>query len=134
MIRAIFVVGSIWLCSQGYAQGIPEAEINIERLNKLRGKDNTMPVPRINLNPSLLRGANTIGETPVYVGSNALGEVYELPQDNMPMLKPYQLKENSMPGTQVRQQPHDAELSGRIPNAVSPRVYRFVPDDQPRKK
>jgi hypothetical protein len=134
MIRAIFVVGSIWLCSQGYAQGIPEAEINIERLNKLRGKENVVPVPGTNPNlQSLL--TNKIQElTPVFVGSNARGEVYELPQDNMPMLKPYQLKENSMPGTQVREQPHDAELSGRIPNAVSPRVYRFVPDDQPRKK
>lgn len=134
MIRVLFVVGSIWMCSQGLAQGVPEAEINIERLNKMRGKDKLVADPNSNLKLLSLPTKNIKELTPEFIGNNSLGEIYVLPQDNMPMLKPYQQRENAMPGTEVRKQPDEAELPGKIPNAISPKVYRFVPDNQPRKK
>jgi hypothetical protein len=134
MIRALFVVGSIWMCSHGIAQGVPEAEINIKKLNKLRGKENIVPVPGTNSNLQSLLTHKSQELSPVYVGSNARGEVYELPQDNMPMLKPYLPQENVMPGTEVRKQTDEADLPGKIPNSIRPKVYRFVPDNQPLKK
>lgn len=134
MIRALFVVGSIWMCSHGFGQGVPEAEIDIERLNKMRGKDKLVADPNSNQKlPSLLT-KNIKELTPEYVGNNSLGEIYVLPQDNMPMLKPYLQQENAMPGTQVRRQSDEADLPGKVPNAISPKVYRFVPDNQPPKK
>lgn len=134
MIRALFVVGSIWMCSLGFAQGVPEAEVNIERLNKMRGIDKLLADPNSNQKLPPLLTKNIKELAPEFVGNNSLGEIYVLPQDNMPMLKPYQHRENAMPGTEVRKQPDEADLPGKIPNAISPKVYRFVPDNQPRKK
>ncbi len=37
---------------------------------------------------------------PVFVKKNALGEVYRLPQDNMPLLKPFFDETRRMPGTE----------------------------------
>jgi hypothetical protein len=134
MWKLFFVFVSICFCSQSFSQGVPEAEINFKRLNKMMGKEDivSMPGTDVNLQPLLAPKRQTLA--PVFVGSNSRGDIYELPQDNMPMLKPHLQQENVMPGTGLRKQPDEADLQGKIPNAIIPKVYKFVPDNQPLKK
>jgi hypothetical protein len=131
MIRIIFVLAGTWACTQGFSQGNPEAAINLERLNKLRGNEKDIVVPWRGQNPV---AANVKILTPVFVGSNGLGEIYELPQDNMPMLKPYQQNENVMPGTEGQVRPETADKPGKIPNAIPPKIYRFIPNKPTQEK
>jgi len=53
-----------------------------------------------------------------YVSGNNLGDIYNFPQDNMRMLKPYVNVEAPMPGTQVTELQSQTNIPGKIPNAV----------------
>ena len=98
------------------AQGAPDGGIDLDRFNKLRGRPQALqgigrPVP-------VLPGPATPG--PEYAGSNGLGEIYILPQDNMPMLKPRLPQYNTIPIARLEEPSYDADAYGRIPNPLAP--------------
>ena len=62
--------------------------------------------------------------------TNTLGEVYVLPQDKMPMLKPFTNGANPMPGTLVQQEESNSTKVGKIPNAIPVQPYTFQRGNQ----
>ncbi|MCA0383852.1 MAG: hypothetical protein LCH58_16960 [Bacteroidetes bacterium] len=80
-------------CQVAFAQTAPIPEVNLDRYNKLRHQQQLAPLVQKRNQHQLPQGfpANIKQPNSVQLAlshTNALGEVYVLPQDKMPMLKP----------------------------------------------
>lgn len=120
------------------AQTSLSAEVNLDRYNKMRKQMQLAPLMEKRQQsqfpqgfPVNIKQPNTV-QLPL-AHANALGEVYVLPQDNMPMLKPFANSANPMLGTVVQQQENNASKAGNIPNAIPVQLYSFQPKNLPRK-
>ena len=122
-------------CKVTTAQTISNPEVNLDRYNKLRHQQQLAPLVQKRNQHQLPQGfpANIKQSNSVQLAlshTNALGEVYVLPQDNMPMLKPFANGTNPMPGTVAQQEDSKAITAGKIPNAVPVQPYTFQPNKQ----
>lgn len=122
-------------CQVAFAQTAPIPEVNLDRYNKLRQQQQLAPLVQKRNQHQLPQGfpANIKQPNSVQLPlshTNALGEVYVLPQDNMPMLKPFANGANPMPGTVALQEQSNAITAGKMPNAVPVQPYTFQPNKQ----
>lgn len=122
-------------CQVAFAQTASIPEVNLDRYNKLRHQQQLAPLVQKRKQHQLPQGfpANINQPNSVQLQlshTNALGEVYVMPQDNMPMLKPFANGANPMPGTVVQQEESNAIKAGKIPNAVQVQPYTFQPNKQ----
>lgn len=114
--------------SSAWAQLQPE--VNWERYNKIRRqqqKEATSPgLPWLrSVRPgSLPDTLNVALATPSLKrqGSNAYGDVYALPQDNMPLLKPQAAGAALIP---LLMPTADSSAAGQIPNGLRVQRYQF---------
>lgn len=117
------------LVEETKAQLIQQDGVNIDRYNKIRKQQQPIPQPK---------GLQQLPWQQMLVQlthshSNASGDVYLLPQDNMPMLKPYVNGESIMPTLSFPEQPTPAEGAGKIPNALRLKGYQWGGNDPQRR-
>ncbi|MCU0334476.1 MAG: hypothetical protein MUF62_05415 [Chitinophagaceae bacterium] len=112
-----------------------QPEVNWERYNKIRRQQQKeapapalewphrvrpLPLTKSKLADTLLTA--TAGTPLRKLGSNAYGDVYALPQDNMPLLRPAGTGTLRMP-TLVPTA--DSSAAGQMPNGLQVQRYRF---------
>lgn len=122
-------------CALAVAQTAAVPEVNLDRYNKLRQQQQMAPLVEKWKQNQLPQGLQAKIKQPNAVQlplshTNALGEVYVLPQDKMPMLKPFANGANPMPGTIEQQEESNATKVGKIPNAVLVQPYAFQKGNQ----
>lgn len=110
-------------CQVAFAQTAPIPEVKLDRYNKLRQQQQLAPLVQKRNQQQFPQGfpANIKQSNSVQLPLShtvALGDVYTLPQDNMPMLKPYANGAAPMPGTQVTVVQTEPNVAGKIPNAL----------------
>jgi hypothetical protein len=128
-MKALMLLFSVGISFAAFTQTKQDFQPNYDRL---KGFVHPVPTPpQKNMKP-LLKHLNMQVDSARYVGSNHLGEIYTLPQDNMPMLKPYVNGEALMPGTQVTVVQTQPNMAGKIPNAV-PEKKLVIPAPPARK-
>lgn len=106
-----------------------QPEVNWERYNKIRRQQKKeatsqgLPWLRPVRPGSLPDTFNAASAAPSLKrqGSNANGDVYVLPQDNMPMLKPLAAGNAMLILTPAA----DSSVAGQIPNGLRVQRYRF---------
>lgn len=133
LVMALTCMGQV-----AFAQTSVLPEVNLDRYNKLRKQEQLAPLVEKRYQQQLPQGFPVTMNQPnkvqlplAYV--NALGEVYVLPQDNMPMLKPFVNGANPMPGTVVQTEESNTPIAGKMPNAIPVQPFSFQPKNQPRK-
>lgn len=124
-IMLLFFVGISFMA---FAQNKQDFQPNYDRLKSLL---KPAPVPPQSTK-ALVKLLDRQVDSLEYVGSNHLGDIYTLPQDNMPMLKPYVNGEAPMPGTQVTVAQPEQNMPGKIPNA-GPQKKLIMPAPPARK-
>ena len=122
-------------CELAVAQTAAVPEVNLDRYNKLRKQQQLAPLLQKRNQQQLPQGLQAKIKQPNAVQlplshTNTLGEVYVLPQDNMPMLKPFANGANPMPGTLVQQEESNATKVGKISNAIPVQPYTFQRGNQ----
>lgn len=131
----LLLMAVVCFCKVTTAQTISNPELNLDRYNKLRQQQQLAPLVEKWKQNQLPQGLQAKIKQPNVVQlplshTNALGEIYVLPQDKMPMLKPFANGANPMPGTVVQQQESNATKVGKIPNAVPVQPYTFQQGNQ----
>lgn len=106
-----------------------QPEVNWERYNKIRQQQKKEAPAQVlpwlrSVRPGALPDTLNVAlaaPSLKWQGSNAYGDVYVLPQDNMPMLKP-QAAGNAMP---ILIPAADSSATGQIPNGLRVQRYQF---------
>lgn len=135
MKKLLLLMTVVCFCKVTTAQTAAVPEVNLDRYNKLRQQQQMAPLVEKWKQNQLPQGLQAKIKQPNAVQlplshTNALGEVYVLPQDNMPMLKPFANGANPMPGTLVQQEESNATKVGKIPNAIPVQPYTFQRGNQ----
>lgn len=135
MKKLLLLMTVVCFCKVTAAQTAAVPEVNLDRYNKLRQQQQMAPLVEKWKQNQVQQGLQAKIKQPNVVQlplshTNTLGEVYVLPQDKMPMLKPFTNGANPMPGTLVQQEESNATKVGKIPNAIPVQPYSFQRGNQ----